>query len=63
MEQATRLAERSAATLGTAQGLLSRTLTAGIDGLIGPACGLARVPFVTRAIVPVSGWWLFPEKG
>jgi len=36
-------------------------VTAGLDGIIGLASGLALIPIVTRAIVPVSGWF-FPEK-
>ncbi len=60
-EQITHLAELAAGTLGTAEGLVAWAVTAGIDGIIGLASGLALIPIVTRAIVPVSGWF-FPEK-
>ena len=60
-EQITHLAELASATLGTAQGLVTWAVTAGLDGIIGLACGLALIPIVTRTIVPISGWF-FPEK-
>jgi predicted DNA repair protein MutK len=60
-EQIKHAAAWAAATAGTAGGLVTWGVTAGLDGIIGLAAGLALIPVVSRAIVPVSGW-LFPEK-
>ena len=54
-------AEATAGTVAAARGVVSWAVTAGLDGIIGLCCGLALIPLVTRAIIPVSGW-LFPEK-
>jgi predicted DNA repair protein MutK len=60
-EQIKHAAARAAEVAGTATGLVGWAVTAALDGLIGLAAGLALIPVVGRAIVPVSGW-LFPEK-
>ncbi len=48
-------------TIGAAQGFVVWFVTAGLDGIVGLAIGLVLIPFITRAVVPVTGW-LFPEK-
>jgi len=53
-------AEATAGTVAAARGVVCWAGTAGLDGIIGLGCGLALIPLITRAIVPVSGW-LFPE--
>ena len=58
IKQATKLVAEAS---GSATGFVTWAVTAGLDGIIGLACGLALIPLVTRALVPVSGW-LFPEK-
>jgi len=61
-EGITDVAERASGGVGAAQGFVAWAVTAGLDGIMGLACGLLLIPVVTRALVPVSGW-LFPEKG
>ncbi|WP_333714417.1 DUF808 domain-containing protein [Yoonia sp.] len=53
--------KHAAEVLGGESGFVRWAVTAGLDGLIGLALGLALIPIVTRLIVPVTGW-LFPEK-
>ena len=60
-EQIKQAAKLVAEASGSATGFVTWAVTAGLDGIIGLACGLALIPLVTRALVPVSGW-LFPEK-
>ena len=60
-EQIKHAAKRVAEAVGSAPGFVTWAVTAGLDGIIGLACGLALIPLVTRALIPVSGW-LFPEK-
>jgi predicted DNA repair protein MutK len=60
-EQITQAATLAAAQAGAAKGLVGWAVTAGLDGIVGLASGLALIPLVTRAIIPVSAW-LFPEK-
>lgn len=60
-EQIKHAAQLTAETVGTMPGLVTWGVTAGLDGIVGLATGLALIPVVTRAIVPVAGW-LFPEK-
>jgi predicted DNA repair protein MutK len=60
-EQIKQAAKLVAEAVGSAPGFVTWVVTAGLDGIIGLASGLALIPVVTRALVPVSGW-LFPEK-
>jgi uncharacterized protein len=60
-EQIKQAAKLVAEPSGSATGFVTWAVTAGLDGIIGLACGLALIPLVTRALIPVSGW-LFPEK-
>ena len=60
-EQIKHAAKWAAEAAGALPGLVSWGVTAGLDGIVGLVAGLALIPVVTRAIVPVSGW-LFPEK-
>ena len=60
-EQIKQAAKLVAEASGSAPGFVTWAVTAGLDGLIGLVAGLALIPIVTRALVPVSGW-LFPEK-
>ncbi|MFN3273311.1 MAG: DUF808 domain-containing protein [Paracoccus sp. (in: a-proteobacteria)] len=60
-EQIGHAAQLAAQAAGSASEIVSWGVTAGLDGIIGLVTGLALIPIVTRAIVPVSGW-LFPEK-
>ena len=50
-----------AESIGRATGFIEWLVTATLDGIIGLALGLALIPFVTKAIVPVFTR-LFPEK-
>ena len=50
-----------AASFTGAAGFVEWAVTALLDGIIGLALGLALIPVVTRAIIPVFGR-LFPEK-
>ena len=54
-------AETVAGTVGIAQGFVTWFVTAVLDGIIGFVLGLALIPVVTRAIVPLFSR-LFPEK-
>lgn len=47
--------------VGTAEGLVTWFVTAGLDGIIGLATGFALIPIVIQAVVPAMAW-LFPEK-
>lgn len=60
-EQIKHAAQGAAEMAGTMPGLVTWVVTAGLDGIVGLATGLALIPVVTRALVPVAGW-LFPEK-
>ena len=60
-EQIRHAAKWAVEAAGTAGGLTSWAVTAGLEGLIGLGGGLVLIPVVSRAIIPVSGW-LFPEK-
>jgi predicted DNA repair protein MutK len=60
-EQIKHAAQGAAEMAGTMPGLVTWVVTAGLDGIVGLAAGLALIPVVTRALVPVAGW-LFPEK-
>ena len=60
-EQIKHAAKASAKALGSGEGFVTWFVTAGLDGIIGLAIGLALIPLVNRAVVPVTGW-LFPEK-
>jgi predicted DNA repair protein MutK len=53
--------KHAAEAVGGDSGFAKWAVTAGLDGVIGLALGLALIPLVTRMIVPVTGW-LFPEK-
>ena len=55
-------AETTAGTVATARGFVSWAVTAGLDGIIGLACGLALIPLVTRAIIPRFSGWLLPRQ-
>jgi predicted DNA repair protein MutK len=60
-EQIKHAAQRAAEMVGTMPGLVAWVVTAGLDGIVGLATGLALIPGAKRAIIPVAGW-LFPEK-
>lgn len=54
-------AETVAHAIGRAEGAVTWTVTAALDGVLGLLLGLALIPAVTRLVVPVFGA-LFPEK-
>ena len=60
-EQVRNAAKAASEAAGLAPDLVNWAVTAALDGILGLAVGLALIPFVTRAIMPVAGW-LFPEK-
>lgn len=60
-ELITHAAQQAAEAAAPASDIVNWGVTAGLDGIVGLVTGLALIPIVTRAIVPVSGW-LFPEK-
>lgn len=47
------IAEAAAALVGQAQGFVTWTVTAAIDGVIGLAVGLGLIPVVTKIITPI----------
>jgi hypothetical protein len=48
-------------SISSAKGFANWFVTAGLDGILGLAVGLALLPVVTMVVVPMMGW-LFPEK-
>ncbi|MFB9150378.1 DUF808 domain-containing protein [Roseovarius ramblicola] len=60
-EQIKHAAKLAAESAGAASGFVTWGVTAGLDGIIGLTAGLVLVPVVTRALMPVAGWF-FPEK-